>query len=161
MNLYVFEDVHTVARYIHSIAPDMSPVKLHKGLYFLFAYYGAIERKEEEGVTEGTNSTAPYLFNADFEAWAYGAVQRDVYLQSKEERYFSYPEVKKCIAEVEKHPNAKLFIDDMMEQIFATSDFSLVGRSKDDESYTSVFVNGEANKISRESLIREYQESYL
>lgn len=161
MSEFVFQDVHVVAKYIHSFSPESSPIKLHKSLYFLFGYYGAMPKEEKEGVSEGTKCTIPYLFDADFEAWSYGAVQRDVYLESKRDDYFNYQSVMKAVKEVGSHPEVKEFIDGLLVQIFSVSDFGLVDRARQDESYQQAYEKGKASVISREALLKEYREKYV
>jgi uncharacterized phage-associated protein len=161
-NLYVFEDVHIVAKYLHSLSPVLSPIKLHKSLYFLFAYYGALYAKsEEEGTLEGDFSNEPLLFNSSFESWAYGAVNREVYAQSKEEHYFNEESLKIAVQEVEKKPEVKQFIDELFDQINSVSDFSLVSRNKQDKAWEEVYEKGQVHIIDQESLITEYRERYL
>src|SRR5690625_2390440 len=51
---YVFESVDNLVEYLFSRFGKLSPLKLQKGLYFLYAYYGATygEAKQEEGESE-------------------------------------------------------------------------------------------------------------
>lgn len=67
---------------------NISPLRLQKTLYFLFAYYGAsygqLSKSKEYKVTQNESLNLPeYLFDAQFEAWQYGPVIRDVYVSNK------------------------------------------------------------------------------
>ncbi|PLS18897.1 hypothetical protein CVD28_00410 [Bacillus sp. M6-12] len=159
---YVFNSIHTVAKYLHFLSPAISPVKLHKSLYFLFAYYGALyANKEKEGVSEKKESTPSMLFEAEFEAWTYGSVNREVYLQSKEEGYFSESEIEEAVEIVHQHIEAKQYINEMFEQMNAVSDFGLISRNKQDKAWKDAYEEGKIHVINQEQLIQEYQERYL
>lgn len=144
-------NVHALAKYLYSRQSEYSPIKLHKGLYFLFAYYGALN-KTEDGF--------PYLFHAQMEAWKYGSVIREVFDQRNEPHYFSELSVQEAIQELESQPEVKRFVDELIQQIYSVSDYSLVCRNHQDEAWQKGRLN-ENNTIDLPSLIQEYQEHYL
>ena len=67
---------------------DISPIKLQKGLYFLFAFWAQkiSQIKKSKECNEGYEiygNYSEYLFDADFQAWAYGPVDHDIYSKYK------------------------------------------------------------------------------
>src|SRR5699024_5614227 len=110
--------------YLYSQYNELTPIKLQKGLYFLYAYYGATygETKMSEGVLEEDFTSFPKrLFDEDFEAWTYGPVIRGVWQKQKTGYYKG---------ETPKLTGVKkeiiLFINELFDQIYSVSDFSLV-----------------------------------
>lgn len=67
---YVFNDPNTVARYILSRIPS-SQKKLHKLLYYAFAWYLYFNNEKDE--------IKNLLFKNSFQAWVHGPVLRDIY----------------------------------------------------------------------------------
>lgn len=159
---YVFSNVDNLANYLFSEFGNLTPLKLQKGLYFLFAYYGAMygRGKQEIGESEQSTNFPAELFEAEFEAWTYGPVIRDVYQKNKNEEYTS-------MAIDESHdvnvlPEVRLFIDEMFGQINSISDFSLVDRSHEDEAWSKAYhEHGQSSVMSNEDLINEYREKYV
>lgn len=157
---HVFSSAHTIAGYLHTLKEGISPVRLHKTLYFLFAYYGALYGTEgKEGVNEGSIPSPKYLFPVQFESWKYGPVIREVYLKQKEEGY-SAEEIAESVTKVEQNPEIKQFIDELWQQMNQVSEFSLIGRSMQDDSWRESY-NGEPGFIDNERLIKEYTEKYM
>lgn len=156
----VFEEVHTLARYLISLKGDISPLKLQKSLYFLFAYYGALYSKDsEDGIFEGSSDTPKYLFDAEFEAWKYGPVIKEVYFANKTGDYYNDIDIHDSIYEVEKNQEIKKFIDELFEQIYSVSDFTLVDRSHEDEVWKDAYKNKTA--MDKDKIIEEYMEKYV
>ncbi len=65
---------------------EISPIKLQKSLYFLFAYWGKFikENKENpESVEVDYSHYSEYLFSSRIEAWTYGPVIPDVFIAQK------------------------------------------------------------------------------
>ncbi|WP_340018375.1 type II toxin-antitoxin system antitoxin SocA domain-containing protein [Paenibacillus sp. FSL H3-0457] len=155
-------DVDTVASYLYHINPSISPLKLQKGLYFLFAYHGALYgEKVEDGVFEGTIGMPKYLFDAEFEAWQYGPVIRYVYFSDRDGDYVADNKPEKAKFEIEKEPEVKKFIDELFEQIDSVSDFKLVDRSHQDEAWKSAYKKGQSTPMNNELIIQEYREQYV
>lgn len=153
--------VDTVARYLYHLKPDISPLKLQKSLYFLFAYYGAIyAQDDEDGLFEGTHEAVPKrLFNATFEAWQYGPVIRDVWVKDKQGEYTNPEKMRQAVASIESNTEVKQFIKDLFNQIDSVSDFTLVDRSHEDTSWKQAY---RGNKImDNDLIIREYVEKYV
>lgn len=157
-------NVHTVARYLYSIKPNISPLKLQKGLYFLFAFHGAVYRnKTEEGVFEGSNgASSRYLFDSEIQAWKYGPVVPEVYFAQRDsESYFSHESVIEAIEEISKNEEIKSFIDDIFGQIDEVSDFTLVDRSHRDDSWQKAYQVEQSTPMDKEAIIQEYITKYV
>jgi uncharacterized phage-associated protein len=158
-NTTVFNSVHTVAKYLHYFKKDISPLKLQKSLYFLFAYHGALHGKQiKEGVFEGTSNIPEYLFDAEFEAWKYGPVIREVYAANKQNDYTD-ENIAEAVREIESKHEVKHFIDELFKQIDSVSDFGLVDRSHQDDVWKNAYKNG--TTIDKELIIGEYIERYV
>ena len=64
-----FDDVNELIAYLYTKVDGLSPLKLQKGLYFLYAYYSAmygIKHANEE--SESDYNLPEELFSAEFEA---------------------------------------------------------------------------------------------
>ncbi|MNW48900.1 hypothetical protein D3C74_262900 [compost metagenome] len=155
-------NVKDLASYLYHKKPDISPLKLQKGLYFLFAYHGALYgERTEEGVFEGTVGKPKYLFEAHFEAWQYGPVVREVYHADRTGEYADPESQDSAIRLIESEPEVKKFIDEMFEQIDSVSDFKLVDRSHQDEAWKNAYAKGQSTPMDNEEIIKEYRESYV
>ncbi|MGN7456362.1 Panacea domain-containing protein [Paenibacillus pasadenensis] len=156
-------EVDTVANYLYGKKPDISPLKLQKSLYFLFAYHGAYYTEEaEEGVLEGSiASQNKYLFNAEFQAWKFGPVIREVYFRDRDGLYGSPEEIAEANIVIGQNPEAKKFIDELFEQIDAVSDFTLVDRSHEDWVWKKAFAKNQSTPMNSDEIIKEYSDRYV
>lgn len=149
---YYFKNVNTLVEHILFQFPEITPVKLQKGLYFLFAFYintYSIEHQTE--VIEAEYKFPKYLFNAEFEAWTYGPVIHSVFLKFKNKKYTP----KKY--QFDKHDEEiELFIYDVMEMVSKKSDFALVDRSKEDLAWIKAYQNPDSNIINIKDIERKY-----
>lgn len=134
---------------------QISPIKLQKSLYFLFAYWGGLVRKSTLyplSVEENFSHYDEYLYNEDIEAWVYGPVVPDVYHEFDINKFYNENLFK-------GKETVKDFVDGLLDELFEVSDFTLVEIShndrawKDNFSHTSQFHN---NKIPKEDIIEEY-----
>lgn len=142
---------------------NLTPIKLQKALYFLFAYYGGMKRFLKENsqgdqVNDLGGIDDEYLFEASFEAWAYGPVDKQVYQQYKTEQieYLNF-EVDKFEAKLDQF--TKGFLDDYIPQIMNTSDFGLVDLSHEDACWKKNFDRENLYHncgIKSEDIILEY-----
>ncbi|UJF27461.1 Panacea domain-containing protein [Planococcus sp. 107-1] len=156
----ILPNVNHLAGYLHSLKPDISPIKLQKSLYFLYAYHGAFyNQRPTETISEGTLSNNVELFKADFEAWKYGPVIREVYFKKKNNEYNDGNKISEAIGEIEKYPEVKKFIDDLFNQLDSVSDFALVDRSHMDDSWKTAYQKGEV--MNKDFLLKEYTEKYV
>lgn len=157
---FAFENVDDLINYLYNQYGELTPIKLQKGLYFLYAYYGATygKTRESEGVLEQDFADFPdSLFDAQFEAWTYGPVIKDVWAKQKAGFYGNdTPNIQNIKREI------ILFIDELFEQINSVSDFSLVDRSHEDEAWIDAYNSGATTKImNNNDLIEEYKRKYL
>lgn len=160
---YVFNNVDTLVNYLFQEYGELTPLKLQKGLYFLYSYYGALfNESQEEGSLEEDFNMPGELFPADFEAWTYGPVIRSVYHSYKEGNYGSDAVVSEEVEEItEEYPKAIHFIKDMFTQVNSLSDFTLVDRSHEDEAWKNAYSKGKSTGIDNYELIKEYKEKYV
>lgn len=153
---YYFDSVDVLVNYILYKFPTISPLKLQKYLYFLFAFYaGTYPVGEEIGVKEQTYNFPNYLFKGEFEAWVYGTVIREVYQKNKnggyqgEEYNFGGSPIDKEI---------KKFIDDIGSMVMKRSDFALVDGNHEDKSWKKAITKGKTTPISMIDIAVEYRE---
>lgn len=127
----------------------VTPVKLQKSLYFLYAYYSSFYANKLKLLNSENNHDCPYpehLFipeNNCFECWAFGPVIKSVYLKTKENA--SYYVDDSYAFQLNIDEEIKLFIDDLLKQTLNVSDFLLVERCFRDEVVQKCRIN--SNKI--------------
>lgn len=110
---FFFKNVDNLVEHILFQFPEIGPLKLQKGLYFLFAFYiNTYSVEPQTNVIERENIFPKYLFQADFEASTYGPVIREVYLKFKEKQY-----TLRQYQFSEKDKEIEIFIKDVMEMI--------------------------------------------
>lgn len=154
---YYFENVDELVQHLIFKYKKLSPLKLQKSLYFLFAFYaGNYQISEEQGVAESDYDYPKYLFKADFEAWTYGPVIRHVYDKNKKDEYMA----KEFNFEGNENSEISKFIDDVSEMIMAKSDFALVDRSHDDKAWKDAIAIGNSSPMSEEVIANEYKELF-
>ena len=77
-------------KYYEEKQKEISPIKLQKALYFLFAYWGGTVRKSKlypNAVEEDFSNFDEYLFEDKIEAWVYGPVIPVVYREKNISKY--------------------------------------------------------------------------
>lgn len=168
-------DKYDVARYVieeyykFSDGRLISPLKLQKGLYFLFAMWGGYIRSGKNAIdTEiSVKNYREYLFEPHFLAWKYGPVDKEIYNKFKDitnldEVSFGDLDnlrIDKCSADDEKA--ALDYIDGLLTRIFKTSDFALVDLSHKDNCWKiarNQDDSPEDNIMNNELIIKEYAE---
>ncbi|MBD8839503.1 DUF4065 domain-containing protein [Paenibacillus sp. CFBP 13594] len=155
-------NVDTIAFYLNHLKKEISPIKLQKSLYFLFAYHGATYGHElGEGVSEGSNISTKQLFDAKFEAWKFGPVIREVYVKDKRGEYTDVAGIRDAVEQVSAEHEIKNFIDDLFGQIDSVSDFQLVERSHQDNAWKNAYQVAQSTEIDNEFLITEYKTRYV
>lgn len=147
---YYFDDVDALVEHILYEFPGITPLKLQKSLYMLFAFYIVAIRSGRE-----TNEDIPdRLFKADFEAWSSGPVIRDVYQKVKDDSYqaraYSF-RIKALDLEIRD------FIDNLVSQIMQKSDFALITRSREDKSWKNAIKKGKTTPIPMDDIVAEYE----
>ena len=136
---------------------EISPIKLQKSLYFLFAYWGQYIKKNKENkdsVEVDYSNYSENLFNDRIEAWTYGPVIPEVFVAEKsgflEENIEDY---------LEDDIVKKEFIDNLLYQLFEIDDFGLVRLSHEDECWKRNYVETDERhnrEIPKEEIIDEY-----
>lgn len=163
---YFFEDVNDLIAYLYTFTNSISPLKLQKGLYFLYAYYSAMYGSNDTAVEREVEYNLPQeLFPAKFEAWNYGPVIRSVYSDRRqgEENFLLAAEeldVESLFSTETYGKEVKSFIDDLFNQIKLSSDFSLVDRSHADRSWINAFEQGQSTTINNQDIINEYKSKF-
>lgn len=163
----VFKNLEVLVKHLFSLEQNLSPIKLQKSLYFLFAYYGATygsigKDLSNDNKIEETTVYPKYLFNANFEAWKYGPVIHEVYSKNKDNGY----EAEKYEPVDSKETEVLSYLNETFKQLNEISDFGLVERSHLDKSWKepySQYKEGETTSqgMNSDSIIEEYRNEYL
>lgn len=158
-----FVCVDWIAYYLHAQKPDISPLKLQKSLYLLFAYFGAFYSQDSLcGEHEGSARMPDLLFDAEFEAWQSGPVIREVWIQNKAGIYTLNAQMKEEAATIlSANQEAKAFVDDIFSQILAVSDFTLSDLCKQDQCWKDAFRSSSSKIMDHGSIFSEYKRVRL
>lgn len=163
MNKYVFDTIDSIVGYLIDKKPDITPLRLQKSLYFLYGYYGATygqmtSEDISEGEFEGSYNYPKELFPAEFQAWKFGPVIKEVYHGFNNEIY----KAESWNPKDDIFKNVKIFVDDILDQLDKIGDFGLVERSHMDESWKNVYKEGEHDiPMSNSCIIKEYVDRYV
>lgn len=139
---------------------EISPIKLQKSLYFLFAYWGQFIRNNKENpssVEVDYSNYDEYLFDDKIEAWTYGPVVPEVFALEKSDLLNCDPPK----GYLEDEPVKKEFIDNLLEQLFEIDDFGLVNISHQDNCWIQHYIRDEKKhnrEIPKEEIIDEYSK---
>lgn len=137
---------------------EISPIKLQKTLYFLFAYWGQYIQKNQnnlESVEVDYSTYNKYLFDDIIEAWTYGPVIPSVFHADKMKAIKNEAEEGYLEDDIVK----KEFIDYLLPQLFDISDFGLVDLSHQDQCWKMHYDENEKkhnNEIPKDEIIDEY-----
>lgn len=138
----------------------ISPIKLQKSLYFLFAYWGQFIRSNKENqdsVEVDYSNYCEFLFDARIEAWTYGPVVPEVF-NAEKNGWLDGFEINGYL-ESEEDRAKKEFIDNLLRQLFDIDDFGLVRLSHEDECWKRNYVESDEKhnrEIPKEEIIDEY-----
>lgn len=152
-----------VAQYLLDNLSNDTPIKIQKGLYFLWAYYSATYGNidSSNNAQSEFDSMDPYpefLFEPNFQAWMYGPVDPDIYHQYKSEENPQFSETKINFDSTNKKEIQK-FMDNFIRQINEVNDFGLVSRSHQDSAWSSVYREGIRDiKIDPNSIKENYKD---
>lgn len=165
MSSQYFMTLDHLVGYLYSKTNHLSPVKLHKSLYFLYAYYAAMY-----GVTTDYNeremnyNLPPKLFDVEFQAWHFGSVIKQVYIDGVDGedvyKHKSQNLPQNLFSRYENGLEVKLFIDGLFDEIKKSSDFALVDRNHADECWKKAFEQGNGTIIDNDSIIQEYKQKF-
>lgn len=167
-------DKFELSNYIASVYKErtdleVSPIKLQKALYFLFAYFGgwaSFSNQNQEFNELDNESIDTHLFNATFMAWDYGPVDTEVYNSYKNERANFYRIDAEAAKSVLMDNDSAVFtmIDHLYDQIIDLNDFTLVDVSHKDNAWKENYIKRaqgqflNAKPITNEEIINEYAE---
>lgn len=173
---YVFDDVDKLVVFLLQKYKNLTPVKLQKGLYFLYAFYSGVYADLHKSNTEYNQQTQKHddktqnnidyfpheLFPAQFEAWSYGAVIKDVYLKNQKNEYeallFSF-DAESEFENMYHGKEIKQFIEDVFQKIQSVSDFTLVNRSYSDVVWQEAF-DSEDKIMDNKKILDEYKSKF-
>lgn len=156
---YFFDDTEDLVRYVKARLSNPTPLKIQKSLYFLWAFYAATYGSIDYSVDSEFQSTNKYpklLFKGDFEAWKYGPVLGDIYVENKYDNIIA-SEQKNPPADTPIAKNIWNFIDDMLNQINPVNDFGLVARSHEDSAWKNAYKPDQKHcKMDQKEIIKDY-----
>lgn len=167
----VFNDKDKLVRYIIRELPVLSHITIQKTLYLLYAYYGASYGKMTANNSELEENYPPYLFNARFDAQAYGPIEFDVKASRNADAYSIYEndnyasestnDLNIPLGIVEAR-NVRMMIDSVIQQTSQMDDFSLVDRTHQDIVWFNAYHNGQDdNTMNNDGIITEYASRYI
>ena len=141
-------------------------MKIQKTLYLLFAFYGATYGKlinKENNSELDSNNYTPFLFEPNFQAWKYGPVDYDVYINFKKEKYKGLKSIENILnedlTEVENR-NIITFIKNIINQTDGIDDYTLIDRTREDKVWSDSYNNKEKN-MNPYLIIDEYYSKYI
>lgn len=161
-------DKHKLARYIitkhkEKQGYDISPLKLQKALYLIYAMWignaAVINEDIDDGNIELSEKLPEELFEANFEAWKYGPVDRDVYKEFKDGKYIvNLKNIEDAFiddaCDLEWKEDIKKFANRIMDQCLNINDFSLVTVAQD-KAWEKAYNNNKET-ISKDDIRTEY-----
>ena len=140
----------------------ISPIKMQKSLYFLFAYWGQFIRSNKENTDsveiDYSDKYNEFLYDDRIEAWTYGPVVPSVFIADKD-GIMEELEQKVDNSYLEGEEEKKEFIDNLLNQLFEIDDFGLVRISHEDECWKKYYVETDEKhnrEIPKEEIIDEY-----
>ena len=149
---------YMITKHREKFGENISPIKLQKGLYFLFAFWGGEVQKQKNDLSEDyeieLGKYDAHLFDSEFEAWAYGPVDRKVYVNYKEMTEEDKNQIVCESLDTDKVVND--FVDNLLERIFISNDFGLVDLSHEDDSWKEVFDRNHKKPMCSNDIIKEY-----
>jgi len=160
---------YIISAYNERFKRKITPIKLQKSLYFLYAMWGGkimIASGQSEEDTECDELYGRFtkeLFEAQFLAWRYGPIDKEVYDNYRDDKYnFEIENIELQFKSNDEEENftAKDYIDNLLRRIFITSDFALVDLSHEDKCWKNA-VNTPGQKMSNECILNEYATKSL
>lgn len=159
---YAFPDIHQLINHIiFKSNRKMTPLRLQKTLYFMFAFYGATygqyNENNDEYIDQGGGLIYPeLLFEETFEAWQYGPVIKSIYFEYK----YNADEIKgkEFIPEKGNEVQANMLelLENVLRETDSMGDFTLVERSHEDESWAKAYEISNGTKIIPEDIVKDY-----
>lgn len=143
----------------------MSPIKVQKTLYYLYAMWGGNVRLLNKDLREGAEvceqdiALDEDLFEPSFAAWKYGPVDSDIYYLYKHGELNDSCNAKELISTCPEMENQLIpFIDHIIKQTSEISDFTLVDMTHDDECWKIAYERRGVNDyMDKDSIKNEYE----
>lgn len=159
---------YIINQYKQKTYMDISPLKLHKALYLLFAIWGGnaaiinADIDKGQGTIELTDKVPTRLFNAKFEAWKYGPVDIEVYNRYNNNMYWGNIKSLTNFTVIPQEIRSSLiaFVDSVLEQVFEINDFSLVSITQKDKVWKSAYEDNKNLVMNNEDIIQEYKDKF-
>lgn len=156
-------------RYHKDKGITISPLKLQKSLYLLYGMWAgnarivnnAIRRQYNDGsVVEFSTEFDEDLFEPNFEAWQSGPVDASIYHTYKENELKEVAHLSVLQRKKESQTGTVIeFVDDILDQTFEISDFSLIDLTHKDITWSNNFTMTSCDtKIQKDQIKDEYFE---
>jgi hypothetical protein len=167
---YVFDHVDILVNFLLCQSKKSSqlitPLKLQKSLYFLYAFYAGMMINNvdvQKSKTENNQNNVPKeLFPAQFEAWTYGPVIKDVYVKYKGKEYektlISF-DIEETLKNIPNSEEIVKFIENLFQKICSVSDLTLMAKAQSDVVWQDAF-NSESKIIKNENIWNEYKKKF-
>ena len=156
-------------RYHKDKGITISPLKLQKSLYLLYGMWAGNARIVNNAIRQQCNDKPSVefstefdedLFESDFEAWQYGPVDPSIYHAYKENELKEVAHL--SVVQRKKEPQTGTvveFVDDILDQTFEISDFSLIDLTRKDIAWSNNFTTtGCDTRIQKDQIKDEYFE---
>ena len=156
----VFDNVDVLAEYLMFKIENITPIRLQKVLYFLFAFYGAAYGSVDDDLAaerkiEAVNTYPDYLFPDQFQAWKYGPVIQAVYNKFKADEYKP-----KNLDRDPRYMDIYKYIDEIITDTEELSDFKLVEMSHQDDAWRDKYDEKEEYHnliMDSNQIVRDYK----
>ncbi len=158
------EPVTDVARFIsqkykEKFSKDISPIKIQKSLYFLYALWAKdILKNTEDEKIEMNEHLYEYkdkeLFKVNFHAWTYGPVVKEI---RNKNSYISDGNNNISLESLIKDDFLSDWFDSKLESIFNTNDFVLVDVSHRDLAWREARVISDDQEMNNLDILNEYK----
>ncbi|EGO8594493.1 TPA: DUF4065 domain-containing protein [Enterococcus faecalis] len=161
----VFDNILTLAKLVKDRSTrEMTPLRLQKTLYFIFAFYGATlgqlnSENEAEKKFEGSSDFPKYIFSEKFEAWQYGPVLRCIYTINKRTPE-KIDEAESWNPLTEQERAVDELITQVIKQTDEMGDFTLVERSHEDLEWQNAYEDNQ-REMNKDKIIEEYKASVI
>ncbi len=138
---------YIVSKYESKYNDKISSIKLQKALYFIFA-----EVSSKTSLITEENENVAYLFDANFEAYPYGPIDKDVYMDFKTNNIPTSENLQLDINE-----GIIQYIDELLAEIFELSDFRLIDISHEDKEW-KIKIKSSQKKMSSQAIVDGYKK---
>lgn len=150
---YLIDDPQQLVAWLEQKKPNhYTKLRIHKTLFILYAFYGAsygrATNQQQREILGDVYSYPPRLFPANFEAWDYGPVERNVYDAMLKSDAYHLENAWEPKSLIEKNI-VNDFMDEIISQLDALSLFDLVYMTKSHDSWKEAHKNQSNTNVSR------------